>query len=49
MLEVVQLKAAKGIIGCSQLISNAAVGEELDINSLQTSRDVRSLKWQHNL
>lgn len=48
-LEIVQLKAVKVILGCSQRTSNAAVRTELGILFLKTKRDVRKLKWQYRL
>ena len=49
-LETVQMKAAKKILGCSSTTGNNTVlSEELGMYPLKTKRDVRKLKWQHEV
>ena len=50
-LETVQMTASKKALGCSSTTSITVVREE-QANSmypLKASRDVRKLKWQHNV
>ena len=46
-LETVQMTAAKKIQGCSSTTGNTVLRAELGMYSLETKRDVRELKWQH--
>ena len=43
------MKVAKNIIGCSSTTRNTWYRAELGMYPLETNRDVRKLKWQHNV
>ena len=43
------MTAAKQILGCSSMTSNALLRAELGMYPLKTYRDVRRLQWQYKV
>ena len=43
------MTAAKKILGCSSTTSNTVLREELGTYPLETTRDVRKLKWHYKV